>query len=61
MKNATEVENVLNTDTYYFLKRKLYCNQYPWRIMNYKNRVRTQKVLQEIVAGRTKLKVKTAE
>lgn len=29
--------------------------------MNYKNRVRTLKVLQEIVAGTTKLKVKTTE
>lgn len=61
MKNATEVENVIITDAYYFLKRKLYCNQYPWRIMNYKNKVRTLKVLQEIVAGTTKLKVKTTE
>ena len=61
MKNATEVENVIITDAYYFLKRQLYCNPYPWRIMNYKNRVRTLKLLQAIVAGTTKLKVKTTE
>lgn len=36
MKNATEVENVIVIDAYYFLKGKLYCNQYQWRIMNSK-------------------------
>lgn len=42
MKNATEVENDIITDAYYFLKRKLCCNQYPWRIMSYKNKPRTK-------------------
>jgi len=61
MKNATDIESVIITDAFYFCKKKLYCNQYPWRIMNCKSRVRTLKLQQENVADTTKLKVKTTE